>query len=699
MALLQAAIKAVIHKLIGDEALDELAPALGDWLADWLDSPIRQATEQLERRYKDRGIDPAQLDRLLDDAEARVKKHGLPWRSLTDDRLDPAIIAGRILDRDPPRSEDRALLTEMLSALYGSILSHHKAIQQANHAFRMKVLSQQAAILERLEAGPRQRSSLAAACAAAVLRPPERERPAPEQIAALLRAEADLVPLTGREHILGEILDWCVGDPHAASVRLFTGAGGTGKTRLFREVCRALPAEWTAGFLDVDHPVPETVWRALTETRPVLVVVDYADYHEGKPALETLLRFAEMTPAGAKPLRIALVTRGGGDWWTRFRRENVCAALDETEPVPPFQSPDDRITLFKKARAAFAQATGKPEPDTEPDLTAPHFGRPLFLLIQALLHVLGDTDSGGGRRGLLHRILARERQQIAKTLGDPDRMRAAVQLAALVTLAGGAADRRAAEAMAATTPLLRGLPAITINTILDMLRYRYPGEGGTPIWLAGVTPDLLGETLVAQEIENNAALLPTFAGFADPEQWTTGLRTLLHVVRDDAGFVSHLGALLEDHTPKVLAAIAANEQGTAGEALGHILAKALATLDPTLAQRLLDHIPLETVALREIAWEATRLGLERTRNSGLGDETVAAWLNDLGVRLSDLGRREEALEATREAVETLRRLAEPRPDAVLPALATALNNLGRVLSDLGRREEALEATREAVEIR
>ncbi|MBF0394756.1 MAG: tetratricopeptide repeat protein, partial [Alphaproteobacteria bacterium] len=67
--------------------------------------------------------------------------------------------------------------------------------------------------------------------------------------------------------------------------------------------------------------------------------------------------------------------------------------------------------------------------------------------------------------------------------------------------------------------------------------------------------------------------------------------------------------------------------------------------------------------------------------------------------LSALGRREEALEATREAADIYRRLAEARPDAFLPDLASALNNLGIRLSALGRREEALEATREAVEIR
>jgi len=65
--------------------------------------------------------------------------------------------------------------------------------------------------------------------------------------------------------------------------------------------------------------------------------------------------------------------------------------------------------------------------------------------------------------------------------------------------------------------------------------------------------------------------------------------------------------------------------------------------------------------------------------------------------LSDLGRREEALQATQEAVEISRQLAQQRPDAFRPDLATSLNNLGAMLSNLGRREEAFSAAEEAVQ--
>src|ERR1039457_2263358 len=71
-------------------------------------------------------------------------------------------------------------------------------------------------------------------------------------------------------------------------------------------------------------------------------------------------------------------------------------------------------------------------------------------------------------------------------------------------------------------------------------------------------------------------------------------------------------------------------------------------------------------------------------------------LNNRWVFLSELGRREEALAAIEEAVTAYRALAQARPDAFLPDLATSLNNQSGRLADLGRREEALAAIEEAV---
>ena len=63
---------------------------------------------------------------------------------------------------------------------------------------------------------------------------------------------------------------------------------------------------------------------------------------------------------------------------------------------------------------------------------------------------------------------------------------------------------------------------------------------------------------------------------------------------------------------------------------------------------------------------------------------LATSLNNQSSRLSNLGRREEALPAAEEAVTIRRALAQARPDAFLPDLAASLNNLADCLSALAR---------------
>ena len=106
-------------------------------------------------------------------------------------------------------------------------------------------------------------------------------------------------------------------------------------------------------------------------------------------------------------------------------------------------------------------------------------------------------------------------------------------------------------------------------------------------------------------------------------------------------------------------------------------------------------LPDSSVALARPA----ALVFQRLADASEGDsERRGGHLIDLSNWLSGLGRREEALAAIEEAVAIRRQLAEARPDAFLPDLATSLNNQSACLAELGRREEALAAIEEAVTI-
>ena len=69
---------------------------------------------------------------------------------------------------------------------------------------------------------------------------------------------------------------------------------------------------------------------------------------------------------------------------------------------------------------------------------------------------------------------------------------------------------------------------------------------------------------------------------------------------------------------------------------------------------------------------------------------------NLGMMLSNLGRREEALAATQEAVDIRRRLAQTRPDAFLPDLASSISVMSDVLAALDRHDEAARMATEAL---
>ena len=74
---------------------------------------------------------------------------------------------------------------------------------------------------------------------------------------------------------------------------------------------------------------------------------------------------------------------------------------------------------------------------------------------------------------------------------------------------------------------------------------------------------------------------------------------------------------------------------------------------------------------------------------------LASSRDKLSSHLAELGRRKRALQAVREAVDLYRALAARWPNAFRPSLLTALDVLSQHLSDLGRGQEARTVREEA----
>jgi len=131
----------------------------------------------------------------------------------------------------------------------------------------------------------------------------------------LLRAEEARVPFDpARQPDLDALHAW-LDDPHwPQAIRLVTGAGGLGKTRLALQLCRQrLGIGWHPGLLDPSiEPNGITVaWRDLLRFKqPLLIVIDYAETRQA--VLLALVKSMLQSPLdGGQAVRVLLLARGG----------------------------------------------------------------------------------------------------------------------------------------------------------------------------------------------------------------------------------------------------------------------------------------------------------------------------------------------------------------------------------------------------
>lgn len=156
--------------------------------------------------------------------------------------------------------------------------------------------------------------------------------------AALLRPEARIVKLFGRDNVMEQLTDWCADTRHLIDIALITGPGGQGKTRLAQELVRDHGERgWVTGFLRSDpidtgrsgydlSPIADTA----SHVPGILLVADYAETRAGQlTRLLTLLAEA----ADLVPVRLLLLARSSGEWWNELRYRHP-GILEHAVPVP-----------------------------------------------------------------------------------------------------------------------------------------------------------------------------------------------------------------------------------------------------------------------------------------------------------------------------------------------------------------------------
>jgi hypothetical protein len=224
-----------------------------------LDALIARVERELEHLAEVELRGRADLEPAIGNATILFETFGLTATELVDLSLKPDRATAELLERGKGvlRAAGEAVAGlcrgRIVPRVYQLMLDDSQTIAELSPAITQALLSQREAI-DRLpdEVGLALRRMLGRHL---VIDPTEVWRPELSDI-YLLRAEYGLVPFhEQRRPEVERLLAWCEADARMA-VRVVTGAGGTGKTRLMIELCRqARGRRWRAGFLHRETPV------------------------------------------------------------------------------------------------------------------------------------------------------------------------------------------------------------------------------------------------------------------------------------------------------------------------------------------------------------------------------------------------------------------------------------------------------------
>jgi tetratricopeptide (TPR) repeat protein len=509
------------------------------------------------------------------------------------------------------------------------------------------------------------------------------ESPPPQSWARLLDPRRELVGFVGRKEELAALAAWCQ-DEDAARLRIVTGPGGVGKTRLAVELAERLTKHgWTCERVaDGKEGAAITALRAMTRGRALLVV----DYAETRVGLKQMLTALAGDQGGG--VRVLLLARSAGEWWDQLGVgepavwDVVQAAKAAELALPAVVAADlSDADVIALAVMSFARELGLPEKTVE------IYGgngtgrrRVLDLHAAALVAVLAEAGTETVRVDIgtvLGELLRHEQHlwyhsaQAAGLSEVPDGMSPLMlrQIVAAGCLLGATTEQEA-RALPGRVPWLS--PSVRVAT---WLRNLYPPGSGEPDWLGSLQPDRLAELHTVRELVASPELSRACLSSLDSRQARRAVTLLARASSDNPDAEALLSKTLPEVADFIVGLDVPRETLTA----------------------IFNAIPYPTVILAPAAATLARqiLGLLRADSE---PAVRAYWLSVLGIRFWALGRPADALPVTEEAVVMYRGLAAASPDRYRPDLATSLSNLGAIFSELGRPADALPVAEEAVTI-
>ena len=533
--------------------------------------------------------------------------------------------------------------------------------------------------------------------------------------ARLLRPEEEVVSFRSRPE-LDELFNWCVTGSHIG-VRLVTGEGGVGKTRLVVQLGRNLSESgWRTSWV-LRGGEEQAVSDIRLVGQPTVLLVDYA---ETRDELSNLLAAVASDTSGPD-MRVVLLARSAGEWWQQlitgveYPVRELLARVDPMILGPLTTGAVSQQEVFDDAVAEFAARLKLPRPHS----AGPSVGADAVVLVQhaaALLAVLNDGKGASDaelpqeRSDVIAGLLRHEAgywQNSARARGLDLESAVLRRAVAVACLAGADNELDGVVLLQSITDLADS--AERRGQVVRWLHDLYPVQTRPPVgtanagqpdglreeeWLGSLQPDLLAERLIVDELGPLPSLMSAVIARIPERRVSRVLTILARAAYQQPSSIGLLRAVFVTEfdravIPAVQVAVETNP--VVASLIDEQLGARQVSLD--VLTRMADAIIYPTVVLAPTAATVLKQLLDHSHDGGI---QRVGWLLELSNYLADLGRHEEAVVINEEAIAESRLLAQTDPDNFLFSLALTLNNHSNRLAKLGRREDALAAIEEAV---
>ncbi|GGN44531.1 tetratricopeptide (TPR) repeat protein [Actinoplanes campanulatus] len=523
--------------------------------------------------------------------------------------------------------------------------------------------------------------------------------------ADLLRPERGIVPFEGRDAEIEALTAWC-DSAEPFSVRLVTGAGGVGKTRLAGQLVSGRHEHgWVAGFLrpvDRMDPGPGPVDRLIEALdrlgEPALIVADYGEDHVRLKHL--ISELDELARSERPPIRLLVLARRAGAWWEDVGigiSASLMTSLDTRVCRLHLSgvAPGAWTGEYERALAAFAVHAGVPPgpPGPPPDFR----GDTPLLHLHAAAVVAALNPGTVARSGVdaLDAVLEHEHvywKATARVAGlrlDPVAQRRAV---ALMSLAGATTE---AEGCALLGDVL-GWRLERAEPVAEWLHDLYDGaQHGAGYWTP-LGPDLLAERLAAVVCEAEPDLPRKVAAGVDDRRAGQALTVLARAGRHSPGAAATLKDLLGTDIRRLVplaVRLAPSVGGELGNAAGAVVEAQLA-LDDDLFYEVGSYLPDHVEwALKDLAVVVLGKILDATGHDGFEESVVVMFRITIARYLLVGGQLREALDRLEPAV----RITPDGPERT-GQLVEALTLKAQLHNGLGQPGEASAASGRALRL-